>query len=354
MVQNTRAVAKIMSDSSSWSLQLGAWRGVWVRVHALFIAVAVFALFLSTSRPGEEAVEYGVLGIAILFLSVLAHELGHCFAAVRLGGNAEQIVIGPLGGMAPNEIPREAQPEWITALAGPLVNAVILLLTLPILFAAGLSASDLISPLQPVGLAEGAWWMVALKLAFWINWVMLVVNMLPAFPFDGARVLRGLLWPALDFRTAGQLAVRTLKLTALGLCILACFMRDALSAEVLAAWVPLVLLATLIYFSAQREGARLEEGDWDEELISYDFSQGYTSLDRTMEPQRRGGGSMKRWLEIRRELRQRRRQSQEQDEERQVDEILIRLHENGMQGLSAKERALLNRVSARYRNRQRN
>ncbi len=354
MVQNTRSVAKIMSDSSSWSLQLGPWRGVWIRVHVLFIAVAVFALFLSTSRPGEEALEYGALAIAILFFSVLAHELGHCCAAVRLGGHADPIVIGPLGGMAQTEIPRQSQPEWITALAGPLVNLGILLLTLPILVAAGMSASALISPLEPVGLVQGAWWMVALKLTFWINWLLLVVNMLPAFPFDGARVLRGLLWPALDFRTAGQVAVRTSKLTALGLCILAWLLRESQSAEVLAAWVPLVLLAILIYFSAQREGARLEEGDWDEELISYDFSQGYTSLDRAMEPQRRPGSSMRRWLEIRRELRQRRRQSQEQDEERQVDEILMRLHERGMQGLSAKERALLNRVSARYRNRQRN
>ena len=54
------------------------------------------------------------------------------------------------------------------------------------------------------------------------------------------------------------------------------------------------------------------------------------------------------------EMRRRRRLFLEQAEERQVDEILLRLHETGMDGLSAKERALLNRVSARYRNRQRN
>jgi hypothetical protein len=51
-------------------------------------------------------------------------------------------------------------------------------------------------------------------------------------------------------------------------------------------------------------------------------------------------------------LRKQRRELQERDEERQVDEILSRLHSAGMDGLTAKERALLNRVSARYRNRQ--
>jgi stage IV sporulation protein FB len=61
---------------------------------------------------------------------------------------------------------------------------------------------------------------------------------------------------------------------------------------------------------------------------------------------------MRQWLQNRREMRRRKRLWQEQEEERQVDSILLRLHEVGLEGLSAKERALLNRVSARYRNRQ--
>jgi hypothetical protein len=61
---------------------------------------------------------------------------------------------------------------------------------------------------------------------------------------------------------------------------------------------------------------------------------------------------VQRWFNSRRELRKRRRDLLERDEERQVDEILSRLHESGMKTLTAKERALLHRVSARYRNRQ--
>jgi hypothetical protein len=63
---------------------------------------------------------------------------------------------------------------------------------------------------------------------------------------------------------------------------------------------------------------------------------------------------MQRWFNTRRELRRRRRESQERAEERQVDEILSRLRDTGLEGLTAKERALLNRVSARYRSRQQN
>ncbi|MBI3837721.1 MAG: hypothetical protein HY288_07280 [Planctomycetia bacterium] len=157
-----------MSDSSSWSLQIGRWRGVQIRVHAIFVAAAVLALYLSTSRPGQEAAGYGLMGIAVLLASVLIHELGHCFAAARGGGNPEQIVLGPLGGLAPLQLPREPQGELITALAGPVVNFGILLLVLPILIAARVDLLSLISPLQPTDLLEGAWWIVLLKLAFWM------------------------------------------------------------------------------------------------------------------------------------------------------------------------------------------
>jgi stage IV sporulation protein FB len=342
-----------MSDPSHWNLYLARLRRVHLRFHALFFAVAVIALFLSTSHPGEEAIGYGLLTVAVLLASVLAHEAGHCLVALRVGGSAEQVIIGPLGGLAFPELPREPQAEFFTALAGPIVNLAIVMLTLPVLLVAQLGILDLLSPLQPTGLIQGPWWAVSLKLAFWINWLMLLVNLLPAFPFDGARVLRALLWPALDYRSATLVAVRTTKLTAMGVCVLAWAVSDVKSAEVLPAWVPLALFAVFVYSRGSAEATRLEEADWEEELFSYDFSQGYTSLERTVDPPRRPAGSpVRRWLENRREMRHRKRRRQEQEEERQVDAILVRLHESGLEGLTAKERALLHRVSARYRNRQ--
>jgi hypothetical protein len=232
------------------------------------------------------------------------------------------------------------------------VNLALLLVVLPILLASGESVPILLAPLEPVGLMEGPWWLVALKLVFWTNWLLLVVNLLPAFPFDGARILRALLWPALDVRGATLVAVRVSKLTALALCIWAWFSGGAANADALPVWLPLVMVAILIYFCAGQEAIKGEESDWDEELFNYDFSQGYTSLERSSQPQSRPPGFMARWFSARRALRKQRRESLERDEERQVDEILSRLHSAGMDGLTAKERALLHRVSARYRNRQ--
>jgi Zn-dependent protease len=341
-----------MSNLPNWSLFLVRLRRVHVRFHALFMAVAVFTLFLSTSRPGEEALGYGALAVAILFASVLLHEGGHCYAAIRLGGSADHVVIGPLGGLSYPEVPREPQAEFITALAGGFMNLAVLLLSLPILLATQIGVTDLLSPLQPTGLIQGEWWAVALKLTFWINWLMLLANLLPAYPLDGARVLRALLTPALDYRGAGLVAVRASKLTALGVCVLAWLLAGEQSAHVLPTWVPLALFAVFVFASASAESSRLDEAEWEEDLLSYDFSQGYTSLERTMDPPSKQGGSMRRWLENRREMRRRKRRWQELEEERQVDDILQRLHERGMDALSAKERALLHRVSQRYRNRQ--
>ncbi len=341
-----------MSDSSGWSMSLGRWGRVQFRLHAVFLVVAVFAFLLATHSGQPGGGGSAALAVGILFASVVAHELGHALAATRVGSSVERIVIGPLGGLGSYDAPREPHAELITILAGPLVNLVLLLLTLPLLLLAGVSVPILLAPLEPVGLIEGPWWTVALKLAFWTNWLLLVVNLLPAFPLDGARILRALLWPALDVRGANLVAVRISKLTALLLCVWAWFISDAATAWALPAWLPLVMLAILVYFCAAQEANKSEEAEWDEELFNYDFSQGYTSLERSSQPRPRPPGLVQRWLSARRELRKQRRESQERDEERQVDEILSRLHASGMNGLTAKERALLQRVSVRYRNRQ--
>jgi Zn-dependent protease len=343
-----------MSESFGWSLSLGRWGRTQIRVHVLFIVAAVLIVHLAVGESEQGGAAHGVLAVAVLFASVLAHELGHALAAARVGGSAEAIVLGPLGGLGTIDAPREPHAELIAILAGPLVNLAILLMALPALYFTGIGIPALLAPLAPAGLVEGPWWMVTLKLAFWTNWLLLIANLLPAFPLDGARMLRAVLWPALDYRGACLVAIRASKLAAVGLCVWAWLARDGQSAATLPSWLPLVMLAIFVYFSARQEASRSDEAEWEEEMFSYDFSQGYTSLERSSQPRPRPVGAVERWLNNRRELRRRRRESQERDEERQVDSILIRLNETGLKGLTAKERALLNRVSARYRNRQGN
>ncbi len=118
------------------------------------------------------------------------------------------------------------------------------------------------------------------------------------------------------------------------------------------AWVPLAVLGVCVLTFVFSPAHMSQEKDGDEELFRYDFSQGYTSLEERDEPLAgKSTGPLRRWLERKRAAREAQRLRIEQEEERQVDLILARLHDGGLDSLNPKERALLYRVSARYRSR---
>jgi stage IV sporulation protein FB len=343
-----------MGDFASWSVNLGRWYGVRVRIHIFFCLFAVQALYMASASRPQGMVVFAAATLGLLLISVLLHEVGHCWAAVRVGGYAEQIVLWPLGGLSPPQVPHEPQLELVTALAGPVVNLVIMATTAPLLLLARQDLLGLLIPLSPIGLTEGAIWVVGLKLVFWINWLLVLVNLLPFFPFDSGRGFRSFLWSQFDKPTAVHWVTRSAMIAAALMCVCAWLVRDTTTASLVPAWVPLLLLAIFLFFGAQQEAARLEAGNAEDELDSYDFSQGYTSLERDLNRHRSAGpGPIRRWLDDRRAERRRRQAALEREEEQQVDAILARLHESGLNGLSALERALLERVSARYRNRTR-
>jgi stage IV sporulation protein FB len=342
-----------MGDFPAWSLSFGMWQGVRVRVHIFFLLFAVQALYMASLAKDQDIVIYAAASLVILLISVILHEVGHCWTAKRVGGYAEQVVIWPLGGLEPAHVPHEPQLELLTAIAGPVVNAFLMILVAPFLLIAGQDVVGLFVPLAPDRLIEGSLLVVLLKLVFWINWLLFLVNLLPAFPFDGGRAIRSLLWSQFDYRTAVFWVARTAMIAAFGILILALWMRHTNTTAMVPVWVPLSLFAIFLWFGAQQEVYRLENGGMEDDFFGYDFSQGYTSLERDSQRHRPAGpGPIRRWLEARRETRRRRQAAIEREDEQQVDSILARLHESGIEGLTPHERAVLQRVSERYRNRQ--
>jgi stage IV sporulation protein FB len=344
-----------MRENSSWSLNWGTWAGVRVRAHASLFGVLVLMIYFSElARRGEGGGEsyvgwYGVTSWLILLASVIAHELGHVLVAARMGGNVNLVVLGPLGGMHAADVPREPHREVAVAMAGPVANFLVLALLTPACLLAGISLGDiLLHPVSPAGMTLGPVWIVALKIAFWINWALLLVNMIPAPPLDAGRALRAVLWPVMGHRGASRTLSRCGMLTALVLCLIAVLLYDPQNVRALPAWLPLVALAIYLYFASRQDGQRGEQEDEDD-LFGYDFSQGYTSLERAHTV--RHPGPLRRWLQQRRELKDRRLRQIEEDEERRFDGILIRIKESGIDSLPPEDRALLQRVSARYRNR---
>jgi stage IV sporulation protein FB len=143
------------------------------------------------------------------------------------------------------------------------------------------------------------------------------------------------------------------KATALGICAAAfAFQFDDVH-NLLPTRFALLLLAIFLFFSAKHEEKRTHADPFEEgEPFSPALSGSYTrsGADEVREPLP-ASGPFSRWREQRRESKARHQRDQELEDERRLDQILARVHEQGLSALSNDERALLNRVSARYRDR---
>lgn len=123
----------------------------------------------------------GVVGALGLFASILAHELGHAVIARRFDLHMRGITLFIFGGVAEmSEEPPNAKSEFYVAIAGPIVSIFIALGCLAI----GAVGGQVI----PQSAAVVIWYLGML------NGVLVVFNMIPAFPLDGGRVLRSILW----------------------------------------------------------------------------------------------------------------------------------------------------------------
>ena len=157
--------------------------------------------------------------------------------------------------------------------------------------------------------------------------------------------------PESGARRASIFVAAIAKITAIALLVAAVLLfRERTPASPVPVWFALSLLAIFLYFSAKQEADRQQDIEDHQEPFGYDFSQGYTSLERSVEEP---VGPVQRWLAQRKHARLERQREIEEDEESRVDDILSRLHLHGIESLSQEDRSLLDRVSARYRYRYR-
>lgn len=151
--------------------------GIRVSIHWSWFLVAVYEIQV---RKGDySSPVWNVAEYLALFAMVLLHEFGHAFACRMTGGQADEIILWPLGGVAFVRPPaRPGALLWSIA-AGPLINA----LLVPILALLSLMAAD-----------AGADIKCLVHTVSLLNLVLLVFNLLPVYPLDGGQILRALLW----------------------------------------------------------------------------------------------------------------------------------------------------------------
>ena len=336
-----------------WSLSLGRWWGISVYLHIFFLLFALLALTFTLPDPDLLAV--GVLTVGVLLVSVGFHELAHALAATRVGGKVDAIVLGPVGGLISPRVPDEPEIHLFVALAGPIAHLLLAVLAAVVLAMVGnTELLGLLNPLvTPQDLVEpGSIWLVGAKLTLWLNWILMLLNFLPAYPFDGGPVLRAMLWPALGRRTARVVTARAAMAVAVLLCAasLLTFASDLPSRVPM--WIPLVTLGTFLFFSARQDLAARENQEWAEPPAGYQLnSEGLDLLDVMWSTDDDDEGVLVEHQQ--RPQPEQKQQPQDASEDARVDDILARLYNSNWDALSPEEVAVLQRASQRYRQRRR-
>lgn len=336
-------------DFFSWSFHLFTAFGIRVRIHLLFVLFIAFELIASAIRQdaGVFGFKYTLLVVGALWLTVLLHEFGHCFACRWVGGEADEILMWPLGGLAMAAPPHDWKASFITTAGGPAVNVVLW----PLLGAAVYAASGswdavIFNPFDPgwaiVHAGIDSWWKVGLWSVYYTNIILLGFNvLLPMFPLDGGRMVQELLWWRLGYKRSMVIATNLGLFAAIALGVFALVTNESIL-------IGIALFAGFTCYAQRRNLEFLEEG-----IPGYDFSRGYRGM-----PGGGGGGGSRAVRESgpsRAEQRKYKealkRQQREQQEQAEVDRILAKIAASGMDSLTRAERRTLERATENKRRR---
>ena len=337
-----QGVRPTIDNPFTWSVPLGRWFGIALRVHIILLIYVVIKLVQSVVPPAKgEASPVGfapmAMGMGALFVVVLLHELGHCFACRRVGGEADEILMWPLGGLAFCRPTHDWRAHLITVLGGPLVNVIICAVLTPALGIAtgrwwGMAIPD---PLElgamgGVG-ALNSWWLVAMYLVNAISFILLWFNLLPIFPLDGGRVVQACLWPRMGYSASMRAAVRV---GYVGAILLGVF--GAVTQE----WT-LLGVAFFGFVTCYLTHRQLE---WTDAVMADGASDFAMSLPGGSEPE-----APPRPTRAQRQAE--RRAKQEAEDSAETDRILAKIATSGLASLTAGERRALKRATERRRSR---
>ncbi|MAW79315.1 MAG: site-2 protease family protein [Parvularcula sp.] len=150
---------------------------------ALLIATSLALGFFPNVYEGWPASTYwwlAIAGVIGVFFSIVIHELSHSLTARVFGAGMTGITLFMFGGVAEMEHePETAKAEFFTAIAGPAISIVLGVLFLWLASFGGETPTPMIALADYLGR---------------LNFILAIFNLLPAFPMDGGRVLRAILW----------------------------------------------------------------------------------------------------------------------------------------------------------------
>jgi len=172
-----------MAPTQNGSFRLFRIAGIDLYLHWSWFVVAMYEI--SSRTMGYSSPLWNALEYVTLFGIVLLHEMGHALACRQVGGQANLIVLWPLGGVAYVSPPQRPGATLWSIAAGPLVNVALF----PVLYFLWkvMPAMPALAALPPDVIRY-------FRAIFYINCGLLAFNLLPIYPLDGGQILRSLLW----------------------------------------------------------------------------------------------------------------------------------------------------------------
>jgi len=200
-------------DMRGWSIPLGRWAGVELRVHIFFPVLALVFFGLSANSGWQR----GFVLFLILVLAVMVRETARLLVAAWMGLKLRAVLLLPIGGLfayanpESQEKANEGSGQFVLAFSGPMANwATALVLT-----AAVWGASPNV-PLLNLPLIDAS---DLLRSLVWMQFFLGAVHLLPAYPLDFGRLLRGSFARKHGFAPAGRAAAGLGQVIALGVML---------------------------------------------------------------------------------------------------------------------------------------
>ncbi|MGE4619846.1 MAG: site-2 protease family protein [Planctomycetota bacterium] len=295
-------------------LRIGQVAGITVRLHWIFLLWGLFELLGSERLGGSSS---ALMYLGFLFGSVFLHELGHCRAARQIGGNAREVILWPLGGLAAVDIPDRPLSHLAVAIGGPAVNLILWLALLPFVISMegieGIGSFFLRQPVsEPIAVAAA------------VNLDLFVFNLLPALPLDGGRILHSFIWSRRGEENANRVLVNSGKFVALALALV-WFVYDTSGL--------LLALAVLMWINSLHIQRMLADSS------GYESWQGKGST---------GPGWWQRQKDRIQQHQTEKSLQRERDIRTRVDSLLEKVSKEGLEALSSEERRFLDDVSRKY------
>ncbi len=191
-----------------WSFPVARVAGIDIKIHITFFLIVILGAIGGGTVYGAAGAVFGAVLVLLLFLCVTLHELGHGIAARAFGIPVREIILLPLGGLALlGRNPSKAWHELVIAAAGPLVNVLIAGM---LLLVTGTALAFGVFDMDALQMEAGAFPAPSLQgLLVWLlqaNIMLVLFNLIPAFPLDGGRIFRAALAMLIGQRRATRIA----------------------------------------------------------------------------------------------------------------------------------------------------